>query len=577
MKLIQTHIIPYIKQYYRSILLVIFLGILTVAASAMLTFTSGYLISSASLMPVNILMLYVPIVLVRTFGISQAVTRYLERLIGHNSTLKILANMRVQLYQMLEPQALFIRSRFKTGDLLGTLADDIEHLQDVYVRTIFPSVVAFCIFVASILSIAYFDFLFALWMVICLSLILIMYPLLSLYLLKKRQVEQKKIRSNLYSTFTDAVFGIRDWMISGQYASFLHQFNRENRKNIEIERKMHDWNQSREFQMRLLSGVILISIGVWAGGMAQSGRIAPAYIAAFTLVILPIIEGLIPVSRAIERIPTYSESWKRLDQIQKFIPISSAGIKSTPFPLSKGEIVIHQVSFRYPNKRMDAINELTLHVHQGQKVALLGKSGAGKSTLLQLMIGALTPLEGEIALNGHSPKDWGEGIYSLMGVLNQKPYLFATSLENNIRLGNEDAAKEDIERVIKQVKLDQYIHSLPYGLSTQMEEAGQRFSGGERQRIALARILLKNTPIVVLDEPTVGLDPLTENDLIATIFHALKDKTVIWITHHLIGMEKMDNILFMEKGRMVMKGNHQELLVKNERYRHLYELDCGKI
>ena len=115
---------------------------LTVFGASMLTFTSGYLISRASQRPENILMIYVPVVLVRTFGISRAVTHYLERLAGHNAVLKILSQMRVKLYGVLEPQALFIRSRFQTGDLLGTLADDIEHLQDVYIRTIFPTLVA---------------------------------------------------------------------------------------------------------------------------------------------------------------------------------------------------------------------------------------------------------------------------------------------------------------------------------------------------------------------------------------------------------------------------------------------------
>ena len=146
----------------------------------MLTFTSGYLISRAAQRPENILMIYVPVVLVRTFGISRAVTHYVERLAGHNAVLKILSHMSVKLYGILEPQALFIRSRFQTGDLLGTLADDIEHLQDVYIRTIFPTLTALSLFVSSVLSLAFFDWLFALWIALCLSIIVVVYPLLSL-------------------------------------------------------------------------------------------------------------------------------------------------------------------------------------------------------------------------------------------------------------------------------------------------------------------------------------------------------------------------------------------------------------
>ena len=148
MKLFQSYITPYLKQYNRSILLAIFFGVLTVLELRCLPLPLGYLISRAAQRPENILMIYVPVVLVRTFGISRAVTHYVERLAGHNAVLKILSHMRVKLYGVLEPQALFIRSRFQTGDLLGTLADDIEHLQDVYIRTIFPTLVAL-IFICS--------------------------------------------------------------------------------------------------------------------------------------------------------------------------------------------------------------------------------------------------------------------------------------------------------------------------------------------------------------------------------------------------------------------------------------------
>lgn len=151
------YIRPFIKQYKWFMLATVFLGFLTFLTASMLTFTSGFLITRAAEAPYNILMLYVPIVLVRAFGIARPVVRYMERLVGHNTVLKILADMRVRLYDALEPQALFIRSRFQTGDLVGTLADDIEHLQDAYIRTIFPTIVALFLFVFSVTSLAVFD------------------------------------------------------------------------------------------------------------------------------------------------------------------------------------------------------------------------------------------------------------------------------------------------------------------------------------------------------------------------------------------------------------------------------------
>lgn len=569
------YIRPFIKQYKWFMLATVFLGFLTFLTASMLTFTSGFLITRAAEAPYNILMLYVPIVLVRAFGIARPVVRYMERLVGHNTVLKILADMRVRLYDALEPQALFIRSRFQTGDLVGTLADDIEHLQDAYIRTIFPTVVALFLFVFSVTSLAIFDPFFALWIAVCLAVIIVVYPLLSLYFLKKRQIQVKEKRNRLYKMFTDAVLGISDWMISGNKERFIGQFMKESRETNKIEKKLADWNHARTFQLQVISGLILIFVGIWAGFEALEGEILPAYIASFTLVTLPILEGLIPVSNAIEKIPAYQESLERLENIDQYN--GTQGVVGSFEIATKPVIYFEHVDYTYGSNKEPALKNINLTIHPGEKVALLGKSGAGKSTLLQLLIGAMKPDNGTVKIGELPASRYGEQIYEVISVLNQKPYLFATTVENNIRLGNQEATREEIEDVIRQVKLDQYIHSLPKGLDTQMEESGQRFSGGERQRIALARILLKNTPIVVLDEPTVGLDPLTERDLLDTIYKTLSGKTVILITHHLMGMEKMDQIVFLDNGSISMHGNHRSLLKENERYRKLYRLDLGEI
>ncbi|GER67209.1 amino acid ABC transporter ATP-binding protein [Weizmannia acidilactici] len=574
MKYFNQYIKPYIRQYRGLMILTVLLGILTFLASSMLTFTSGYLITRASEMPVTILLIYVPIVGVRAFGIARPVARYLERLSGHNTVLKILADMRVKLYEMLEPQALFIRSRFQTGDLLGTLADDIEHLQDAYIRTIFPTVTALFLFLYSTVVLAVFDWLFALWIAVCLGVIVFVYPLVSLYLMKKRQIELKETQGILYCTMTDTLFGIRDWIISGKKERFFKQFYEDSRKSHEIEKKMSYWNHSRTFQLQAISGAILIFVGIWAGHAALNGEIAPTYIASFTLVTLPILEGMIPAVPAVEKITTYKESLQRIDGIRGYLP-EEPGEKMPLDTGGKADIRLEHVTYYYENEKEAALKDVSLIVPHGQKIALLGKSGAGKSTLLHLLVGALRPDSGTVTIGGHAPADYGEAIHKQVSVLNQKPYLFATTVENNVGLGRADATVEEIEAAIRQVKLGRYIDTLPNGIHTQMEETGQRFSGGERQRIALARILLQNTPIVILDEPTVGLDPLTEKDLLDTIFDVLHDKTVLLITHHLTGLEKMDQIIFLDDGKIAMQGTHAELMSGNARYRQLYEMDHG--
>lgn len=312
----QRYILPYVRKYKAAMGWTVFFGFLALLSAALLTFTSGYLISRTSERPETILLVYIPIVMVRTFGISRSVFRYVERLLGHNAVLKILADMRVKLYRALEPQALFIRERFKTGDLLGTLADDIEHLQDVYIRTIFPTLIGLMMLVFAIGSLLTVDPLFAFFMLVAMSVVAFVYPLISLYLFKKHQTRAKTLHGQLYDTLTDALFGISDWIISGRKKQFVEGFLTDAASSVDAERKLDEWNQTRTMQLQIFTGVLVIIVGFWAGNAAADGLIAPTYIAAFTLAIMPIMEAIIPISHAVERIPVYEQSLQRIEKIE---------------------------------------------------------------------------------------------------------------------------------------------------------------------------------------------------------------------------------------------------------------------
>lgn len=342
-----------------------------------------------------------------------------------------------------------------------------------------------------------------------------------------------------------------------------------------INRKLHSSRRWRDFAGQFVIGISVISLIYWSGDMTSRHVFNPTLIAAFVLVIFTIAEALLPVSEAVERIPQYRDSFERLEGIENSGHAENKTEQSTVPNKSIDHLDIRadHLYFKYGRNERWAIQDVTLDIPQGKKVALIGRSGAGKSTLIHLLYGALRPDKGEIGLNGHAPDEFGYRISDYISVLNQNPHLFDTSIANNIRLGNETASEQAIIHAAKQVELHRYIESLPDGYRTQMQEAGQIFSGGERQRIALARILLRKAPVVILDEPTVGLDPLTERNLLAMIFETLKDKTLIWITHHLVGAEKMDEMIFLEDGKVEMHGSHDFLLKHNMRYRHLYQLD----
>jgi ATP-binding cassette, subfamily C, bacterial CydC len=569
----ENWIFPYLRQYSGLFALAILLGSLTLLFGGALMFTSGYLISKAATQPESILMVYVPIVGVRAFGIGRAVLSYVERLTGHQFILKILSEMRVRLYKIVEPQALFLRSRVRTGDILGALADDIEHLQDFYLKTLFPSIVSLVIYTVIIICAGLFSIPFAILLAVLMGLLIFIGPIISYIYMKTKNEQLKRGRHQLYQQFTDTIFGISDWIFSGKYATYIQKYETQEQKLLELETKKHSFVNWRDVLNRIVLGAIVILAIYWANEQTLNGEFSPTIIAACGLAALSLVESFLPIAGAVSETSSYQDSLKRLESIQGETSLSLIEENlNDSLDLSQVTIEIKHLSFGYTSET-PLLDNFSLKIGQGEKVAIIGRSGSGKSTLLKLIQGALVPNSGEVRINGMNAHELAPAIPKIMAVLNQKPYLFNTSVMNNIRLGNPEATDEEVYEAAKMVRLHEMIMQLPQGYETNMHETGQRFSGGERQRIALARILLQKTPIVIMDEPTVGLDPITEANLLADIFETLKGKTIIWVTHHLIGVEKMDRILFLENGKITMDGSHQKLLKSEERYRHLYALD----
>jgi ATP-binding cassette, subfamily C, bacterial CydC len=565
---------PHLKQQKKLMLVTVLLGLIGVACGAMLMFISGYLISKSALRPDNIMLVYVPIVATRAFSIGSAVFIYLERLVGHDVVLRILANMRTKLYRVLEPQALFIRSRFQSGDILGLLSEDIEHLQNLYLRTIFPSILAVFLYSGFIITIGAFDVPFALMMALLLGVIVFFIPFVSLLIIQKQHIQLRQKRNTLYQKLTDTVFGLTDWQASGRTTEFLKSFTTDEEDLLKTERRMKRWHHIRDGFIHLVVGIAMVSMIIWTGEQADVGNITATVIAAFVLMTLSITTTLSPVSDAIERIPSYKDSLKRLTSIEVESEMQSVQEDEYKEEVAKSATIqFNSVSYRYSEASNWTINDVSLTISAGKKVAILGKSGVGKSTLLKLLTGAVQPVKGEILLNDEQANL--DHLSTHLSVLNQKPHLFDMTVGENIRIGREEADEEAVWKALDQAQITSLIKSLPNGLETPMHEMGKRFSGGERQRIAFARVLIQDTPIIVLDEPTIGLDPKTEHELLQTMFSAAEDKTIIWVTHHLAGIEKMDEVIFLEDGRITMQGSHKELLQTNAKYRQLYEMDKG--
>lgn len=564
---------PFLKRYKWTLVLAISLGIITFICASGLMFTAGYLISKSATMPFNILLVYVPIVLTRAFGIFRPVTNYFERLASHNWVFKMTSAFRKKLYDSLEQDAVFFNSKYRIGDILGLLSEDVAHIQNLYLRTIFPMLVAFGLYAIIVIGMGILSPMMGLLMLLLFGLIIIAIPVWSVLVNGARQQMEKQYTNALYADLTDNVMGITDWIFAGRSKEYLHYHEQSARQLRELQRVKRRFEHLRDFVLQVVLLLIVVSLIVW--GAARFGGHwggSANWIAAFVLCVFPLDEVLSSLPTAAQQTNVYTDSLVRLNKLPQPAPAANKQIELTK-PIT---LQITDLKYRYPKTEKLILQGIDLTIHQGEKVAILGRSGAGKSTLASLIRGDRTPTSGTVTLNGVPSAKFGDEIAKYVGIVHQKPYLFNTTLLNNIRLGNEAATEKQVWAVLRRVGLEEMVKKLPDGLQTKVDEAGLRFSGGERHRLSLARILLKDTPIVLLDEPTVGLDPLTEEQVITTFMDQLQGKTLIWITHHLQGIEMMDQVVFIENGQIALQGSPTKLQETSAYYRKLRAADEGK-
>ena len=566
-------VLPFFKQYRGALLLALFLGVLTFAFASALMFNAGYLISRAAEAPGNIMAIYVPVALARIFGVGKPILHYLERLTSHNWVLRMTSSLRLKLYTILEKDAIFLKQRMKTGDILGLLAEDIGHIQNLYLRSIFPLIIAWVLSVLVIIFLGMFSLWFALVMLLLLGVVVLLVPLVSALSNGARQLRRKAMKNDLYEHLTDNVLGVSDWIVAQRGSEYVQTYRSSEEALRAVDARLHRSSRNRDLLLQVLYGIIVVSLLVWAGsqfGGAYGG--AANWIAAFVLGFFPLIEVFSPLPGAAIELQKYSDSINRLNELpSKDATGESYGEElQTPFT-----IAARGITFSYPSASRRVLCGLDLSISPGEKIAILGQSGSGKSTLAALVRGDLTPTEGTVTLNGISTDTFGDHITNYIGVIQQQTYLFNATVAENLRIGNPHASDQELWEALENVGLDHMVKRLPKGLDTMVDEAGLRFSGGERHRIALARVLLSHVPIVILDEPTVGLDPVSEQALLNTIIKTMQDKTVILITHHLQGVALMDRVIFIEEGKLKMQGSPDELAKNNPYYQQLQAFDRG--
>ncbi len=565
-------LLSFLKGSWGLVALSVLLSTLTIGASVALIGTSSWLISTAALHP-SVADLGVAVVGVRFFGISRGVFRYLERLVSHNVTFQLLARLRVWFYEKLEPLAPARLMEFRSGDLLARVIGDVETLENFYVRVISPSLTAILVGIAVALFFAFFYPPIAVVLAGFFLVLGLILPLLAQSTGRnpgRRMISQ---RADMQAQVVDGIQGIAD----------ILAFGRGRDRGRQISQTGSSYGSTQK-QMARISGVysalntLLTNLGLWLVlvlviPQVTAGNINGVMIGTFALMTLASFEAVNPLPLAAQMWNASREAARRLFEVVDVEPAVKDDIRYSKVDNRLSNIEFSNISFAYPTQTNPALRKVTFSVPQGKAVAIVGPSGAGKSTIANLLLRFWDYEAGGIRLGGNQLKDLdSDEVRKQIALVSQNSYFFNTSIRENLRLARRSASPDEMEAAAQAAHIHEFVMKLPQGYDTLIGEQGLRLSGGERQRLAIARALLKNAPVLIFDEPTANLDALTERQVLDTLFETMRGRTCLLITHRLLGLENMGEILVMDKGTIVQRGSHSELLSQPGLYRRLFEL-----
>lgn len=564
-------LLGFLNAYRWQVALAVLLGVATIGSNMGLLTTAAYLISAAALHPL-LGELMLALYLVRFFGVSRAVFRYTERLVSHDVTFRLLLSLRSWFYSKLEPLAPARLSAYRSGDLLSRLVKDIEELENVYLRVVSPVIVAVLISLLTFGLFYLFNPLLA-WVALgFLAATGVGVPVLVKWLARGLGRRQLELRAELDSQIVDGVQGVQDILAFGRAESQQARVDSLNRKLGRVQGRIALITGLQNSLSDLMMGLAMWTLLILSIPLVVSGQINGVYLALLALAILSSFEAVQPLGQAFVTLDRSLSAAGRVFEVIEARPQVEDPPKPIPAPVSPS-LEFKDVSFAYGPGEPPVLEHVSFTLSPGKRIAVVGPSGAGKSTLVNLILRFWDPVEGEILLGGHRLPEYAqEDLRRAIGVVAQSTYIFNETLRENLLLARPDATDAELEKVLEQARLSEFVSRLPQGLDTWAGEQGLRLSGGERQRLAIARTLLKDASLLILDEATANLDPVTERKLLAEVRRLMQDRTTLMITHRLVEMELMDEVLVMDKGRIVERGTHDRLIQFDGLYRKMFEL-----
>ncbi|MCL1816202.1 MAG: thiol reductant ABC exporter subunit CydC, partial [Clostridiales bacterium] len=533
-----------------------------VANIALLGFSS-LLICCASLSP-PLLDLMLIIVAVRFFGISRAVLRYIERYISHDITLRILAKLRLWYYEQMEKLSYVSLQKLGLGRVFKHIIGDVDTLKFFYLRVLTVPLIAFIVWAAASIFLSMYS-----WKLVCLLSVFfvsggIICPCLLRFALTRRRQGFSALRQDYSEALYDYINGLADRQIYDDKKECLQKIEKQGHNLANERYYIGIWEGFASTLTSFLANLALFAaLAIMITQVAQ-GISNGLVLASIVWVIWAAFEALQPVTTMMEYLNQSRAALKGMEEAATR-PQEPPRLGKAMLMAENGLVVEH-LCFSYADDK-PLLEDISFRLAPGSKTALLGNSGAGKTTLLNLLSGFLPYEKGRI-LNGETELNEVSATYlrQHIGYLEQKPYFFHASIRENIILAKKDTTEQELLSVLKKARLDEFINNLPMGLDTLVGENGYKLSAGQRQRLALARLFLQDAPLVILDEPTQSLDKENRASLFATLCEWWADKTVLYVTHDSFGLAVMDNIIFMEQGRLTEQGSEKELLQKGGKY-----------
>ena len=568
-----TALLGFLRGYEPLVALSVLLGALTIGANISLLGTSAWLIAAAALQP-PLGSLYVAIVGVRFFGIARAAFRYAERLVSHNVTFRVLARLRVWLYRQLEPLFPAILATHRTGDLLARIVGDVEVLENFYVRLLAPVLVAGVTAAGVGLFLAGYGPELAAVFLGCFVATGGLLPFWMRRLGREPAREVVARRAHLSGLLVDGILGLADLLAYGRADAHAEGLAQADAAYGRAQQHLARLSAFHTGLGTLLTNLALWGLLVLAIPSVAAGRIEGVMLGALGLLTLAAFEAATPLPQAAQTWESVRTAAGRLLELADSPPPVREPAHPAPLP-QEASLEVDGLTFTYPGATRPALDGVSFRVPAGKKVAIVGPSGAGKSTLAHLLLRFWDPERGEIRLGGVPLKALpSEAVRSFFVVVPQRVEVFSATLRENLLLARPEATPEELEEAVQAAGLEEVVSRLPQGYDTYLGERGGQLSAGERQRVAIAQAVLRlrEAPILLVDEPTAHLDPATEREVVASLLRLAQGRTVVWISHRLVGMEGMDEILVLDGGRIVERGTHAELLARGGLYRRLWEL-----